>query len=144
MMRSYFAGIQLRQAPNWGGEANAGILLLVSRMGHQGAGDAAVAEVANQEAAARKSQRDAKTSIEECDEPRGGNARRTQPNAHGHHERHNEVALGIEEPPERHTIFFHSFNTAGMLANQLGKHSCMEHREGNDCSMSRTKTFFCA
>ena len=77
MVRSYFAGIQLRQAPDWGGEANAGILLLVSRMGHQGAGDAAVVEVANQEAAARKSQRDAKTSIEECDEPRGGNARRT-------------------------------------------------------------------
>jgi len=47
MMRSYFAGIQLRQAPNWGGEANAGILLFVSCMGHQGAGDAAVAEVAN-------------------------------------------------------------------------------------------------
>lgn len=42
-----FAGIQLRQAADWGGEANAGVSLLVSRMGHQGAGDAAVAEVSN-------------------------------------------------------------------------------------------------
>ena len=92
----------------------------------------AAAHAARDVAGAGKRQGETEARVEECDKPVGEEASGAHSDAEGHHERHREVALAVEEAHDVVTLPLQVGDALSVLLDELGKHrmECAEDCDG--------------
>lgn len=90
--------------------------------------------IRNDERDACNRQRQTEARIEEGDEPFGQKAACAQHDTAAHHDRHDDIALLIEEMPYLLLVFFEAADTFGMLFHELLEHEEVEHEKHDERS----------
>ena len=97
----------------------------------------AAAHAARDVAGAGKRQGEAKARVEECDKPVGEYARGAHSDAEGHHERHHEVALAVEESDDVVALPLQVGDALSVLLDELAEHGVERAEDGDGAARER-------
>ena len=97
----------------------------------------AAAHSARDVAGASKRQGEAQARVKEGDKPVGNNTRGAHADTEGHHERHHEVALAIEESDDMVALPLQVGDALDVLLDELGKHRMERAEDGDGAARER-------